>query len=74
MKTEHHRKVCSVFVLFIIKLFFITTNYTSISAALANATIKEIISEVLNIGGSWDYRSYTRYRHDWDTTVRKYKL
>ena len=50
------------------------TNYTSISAALANATIKEIISEVLNIGGSWDYRSYTRYRHDWDTTVRKYKL
>lgn len=50
------------------------TNYTSISAALADATIKEIISEVLNIGGSWDYRSYTRYRHDWDTTVRKYKL
>jgi hypothetical protein len=50
------------------------TNYTSISAALADATIKGIISEVLNIGGSWDYTSYTRYSHYWDTTVHKYKL
>lgn len=50
------------------------TNYTTASAALADATIKEIVGEAINIGGTWDYAYLNSYSKSWDSTVNKYKL
>lgn len=50
------------------------TDYSTYTAAMANATIKELFGKALNIKGNWSFNRNPSYSHEWDDTVGKYKL
>ena len=50
------------------------TDYSTYTAAMANATIKELFGKALNIKGNWSFNRNPSYSHEWDATVGKYKL